>query len=479
MINGNTLLEQGWPTGPVIGTALDVVTEYVKAGVPDTQILAVLDDVLRDPASYASDAEHAAQPLAEALMRLRKEAASSKALEVRDVPLEAPIWGEDLIDPEAIRQLKDAMRLPATVGGALMPDAHVGYGIPIGGVVALENAVAPYMVGVDIACRMMMSIFPEDMATMFENTPKRDLLRRTMRDETRFGIGAKFGTHDRREHAVLDDADWNATRLLSSLKDKAHAQLGTSGTGNHFVDAGVLEVGASGAEALGIEPGTYLAMMTHSGSRGVGATIANRYSKLAREQGNLPKSLERLAYLSLDTEAGQEYWLSMNLAGKYASACHHTIHQALAKRLGEQPVVQVENHHNFAWKESWGGREVIVHRKGATPAHEGVLGIIPGSQGHVSFLVRGKGSEASLNSASHGAGRLMSRTQAKKTIPRAERNRWLAERGVELMGSGMDEAPQAYKDIEEVLALQQDLVEPIATFRPKLVLMADDGKSEG
>lgn len=479
MINGKTLLKRGWPEGPVIGTALNVVTDYVKAGIADAQILAVLDDVLRDPTMYASDAGHAAQPLAEALIRLREKAAASRPLAVRDEPLHAPIWGEDLIDPEAIRQLQDAMRLPATVGGALMPDAHVGYGIPIGGVVALENAVAPYMVGVDIACRMMMSIFPADMAAMFDNATQRDLLRRTMRDETRFGIGAKFGAYDRREHAVLDDADWSATRLLSSLKDKAHAQLGTSGTGNHFVDAGVLEVGASGAQALGIAPGTYLAMMTHSGSRGMGATIANRYSKLAREQGNLPKSLERLAYLSLDTEAGQEYWLSMNLAGKYASACHHTIHQALAKRLGEKPLVQVENHHNFAWKESWEGREVIVHRKGATPAHEGVLGIIPGSQGHTSFLVRGKGNEASLNSASHGAGRLMSRTQAKKTIPKAERNRWLEERGIELMGSGMDEAPQAYKDIKEVLALQQDLVEAIATFRPKLVLMADDGKSEG
>ncbi len=122
---------------------------------------------------------------------------------------------------------------------------------------------------------------------------------------------------------------------------------------------------------------------------------------------------------------------------------------------------------------------MIVHRKGATPAHEGVLGIIPGSQGHNSYIVRGLGNEAALNSASHGAGRRMSRKQAKQTIPKKERDAWLRERGIELMGSGMDEAPQAYKDINEVLALQADLAEPIATFQPRLVLMADDGKSEG
>ncbi len=479
MINGTNLLERGWPEGPLIGTVLKVVRAFEAAGIDEAEIIDVLDDVLQHPAKY-TDAEHAAHPVAEALLQLRKQKAAEAARPpVRDEPMDAPIWGEELIDPQAIQQLQDAMRLPVTVAGALMPDAHVGYGIPIGGVVALDNAVAPYMVGVDIACRMMMSLYPTDRVGMFDNEPKRDALRRMMREETRFGIGAKFGPYDRREHNVLDDPDWNATRQLKHLKDKAHAQLGTSGTGNHFVDAGILEVSEAGAAALGVPAGTYLAFMTHSGSRGMGATIANHFSKLAKQQSHLPKGLDRLAYLSLDSEAGQEYWVSMNLAGKYASACHHTIHKALSKRLGEKPLAQVENHHNFAWKETWNDREVVVHRKGATPAHEGVLGIIPGSQGHASYIVRGKGNAASIHSASHGAGRLMSRTQAINTIPKAERNRWLAERGVELLAGGMDEAPQAYKNIEEVLALQADLVEPIATFHPRLVLMAADGKSEG
>ena len=473
-INGTTLIEQGWPEGPLIGDALALARELIGEGLDETDVQAALDRVLTNPASVA--AGEAGYDLAQTVLAERKRAIPP---DVRDAPLDAPIWGRELIDAEAIRQLENAMRLPVTVAGALMPDAHVGYGIPIGGVVALENAVAPYMVGVDIACRMMLSVYPGEATSYLENASRRDKLRKTLRRETRFGIGAKFGPRERRDHDVLDDADWNATLLLRSLKDKAHAQLGTSGTGNHFVDVGRLRADAAGAEALGIEPGTYFGILSHSGSRGVGATIADRYSKRAREVTKLPKDLQALAWLDLDTELGQEYWASMNLAGRFASACHHEIHKALAKELGLERVADVENHHNFAWKETWQGRDVIVHRKGATPAQAGVLGVIPGSQGHPSYVVRGLGEEASLHSASHGAGRQMSRKQAIRTIPKADRNAWLAERGIELLAGGMDEAPQAYKNINEVLALQTDLIEPIATFHPEVVLMAGDGRSEG
>ncbi|MFQ5569661.1 MAG: RtcB family protein [Rhodothermales bacterium] len=471
MITGKVLIDTGWPNGPLIGQALRTAEAMAKDGLDEKAVLAALDRVRTDPETIGED--DPCYPLVKAWRALHAPP------QVRDVPLDAPIWGAEIIDPQAIRQLHNAMRLPVTVGGALMPDAHVGYGIPIGGVVALENAVAPYMVGVDIACRMMMSIFPKPSDVMLTNASKNDKVRKVMREETRFGLGAKFGKYERRSHDVLDDPDWNATPQLRHLKDKACAQLGTSGTGNHFVDAGLLRVGEEGRETLGIEPGTYFAVMTHSGSRGVGATLANFYSRLAQQRANLPRELRHLAWLSLDSEAGQEYWISMNLAGRFASACHHTIHRAIAKRLSLKPVVQVENHHNFAWKETWHGKEVYVHRKGATPAHRGVLGIIPGSQGHDSFIVRGLGSEASINSASHGAGRQMSRKKAKQSIPKKARDAWLKERGVELLGSGMDEAPQAYKNIREVLALQRDLVEPIATFQPRLVLMASDGKTEG
>ena len=848
MITGKILIDKGWPEGPVIGKALRLAETLAAEGLPEDAVFAALEGVRANPDAVAK--EDAAFDLGQALMALRVP----EPTPVRAEPLHAPIWGEEIIDPQAIHQLHNAMRLPVTVGGALMPDAHVGYGIPIGGVVALENAVAPYMVGVDIACRMMMSIFPADSDVMIKNASKKDKVRKVMREETRFGLGAKFGQYERRQHAVLDDPDWEATRLLKHLKDKAYAQLGTSGTGNHFVDAGLLRVDGTGAGVLGIEPGVFFAIMTHSGSRGPGASIANHYSRLAMDQSTLPKQLRHLAWLSLDTEAGQEYWISMNLAGRFASACHHTIHRAIAKSLRLKPMLQVENHHNFCiagdqivptpngpvqmadlkpgdtvyafdetrglvpteiidswcsgekeifeiqtsnrrircsaehpiltievrlvprennprrtkrvgclvwkkaaelkkgdilvcaesyydeslsigrkkarlagaflgdgwirqtnahisgysvgfaigsaeekhterykelvedvlpevrwgnnvpgayglscssrevyraiqelrlgarsaeaavpsyiftatreeklsflagyidadgsvsansrnagrgtiasvskslavgvreiaascglrvtpvhqenrrtnfgvctvyqctiaadsinlldlwheakranqratkygkpqglqpskigylnlpggifaqsvrsvkrtgetevvydltvlneshsfvcegivvhncWVETWEGKEVYVHRKGATPAHEGVLGIIPGSQGHNSFIVRGLGSEAALNSASHGAGRVMSRKQAKQTIPKKQRDAWLKERGVELLGSGMDEAPQAYKDINAVLALQADLVEPIAVFQPRLVLMADDGKTEG
>ena len=473
-INGTTLIERGWPEGPLIGDALALARKLLGEGVDEADVRALLDRALTSPEAIM--AGEAGFDLAQAVLAERKRATPP---DVRDAPLEAPVWGRELIDPQAIRQLENAMRLPVTVAGALMPDAHVGYGIPIGGVVALENAVAPYMVGVDIACRMMLTVYPEGAAAYLDDDARRDRLRKALRRETRFGIGAKFGPRERRRHDVLDDPDWNATPLLRGLKDKAHAQLGTSGTGNHFVDVGRLRVDEAGAEALAVEPGTYFAILSHSGSRGVGATIAGRYSKQAREATPLPKDLQALAWLGLDTELGQEYWTSMSLAGRFASACHHTLHDALGAALGLERVAEVENHHNFAWQETWQGREVVVHRKGATPAHEGVLGIVPGSQGHPSYVVRGLGAEASLHSASHGAGRQMSRKEAIRTIPKADRNAWLARRGIELLAGGMDEAPQAYKDIGEVLALQTDLIEPVATFRPELVLMAADGKSEG
>ncbi|MGE3801597.1 MAG: RtcB family protein [Candidatus Kapaibacterium sp.] len=474
MITSAQLIEMNWPKGKVFGEAIAVAQEMAATGATDEQILSALKAVRTDPESYKGEG-NLFQEIAKTFIGLN---ARDDLPQIREVPMEAPIWGEHLIDQGAVDQLRNAMRLPVTVAGALMPDAHIGYGIPIGGVVALENAVAPYMVGVDIACRMMMSIYPKPMREDFEKINTYDLVKRAMREETRFGIGAQFGKYDLREHEVMDDPDWNQTKLLIHLKQKGAVQLGTSGTGNHFVDAGILNVGEEGAAELGIEAGEYLAIMSHSGSRGVGAKICDYYSGLAQKITTLPKELRHLAWLPMDTEEGEEYWISMNLAGKFASANHHTIHQAIAKRIGERPVAQVENHHNFAWLEEHNGKEVYVHRKGATPAGEGVLGIIPGSMGHDSFIVRGKGSKLSLDSASHGAGRVMSRKQAKQTLPKKERDAWLAERQIDLMGGGMDEAPQVYKDIEEVLAVQTDLVEPVARFTPRIVLMANDGKSE-
>jgi tRNA-splicing ligase RtcB len=185
----------------------------------------------------------------------------------------------------------------------------------------------------------------------------------------------------------------------------------------------------------------------------------------------LPKEAKHLAWLDLDTEAGMEYWLAMNLAGDYASACHHTIHAKIAKSIGEKPLARVENHHNFAWKEMYNGREVIVHRKGATPAGKDVLGIIPGSMTAPGFIVKGKGEAAALNSAAHGAGRKMSRSKALANITHEALKKELKEHGVKLIGGGLDEAPFAYKDINEVMQSQTALVDVLGKFYPSIVQM--------
>lgn len=322
--------------------------------------------------------------------------------EVRQTPLPYAVWGEEHIDAGSRAQMDNAMRLPVSVAGALMPDAHVGYGLPIGGVLATEGAVIPYAVGVDIACRMRLSVFDAPPALLDRQQGR---LEKVLRDNTRFGAGAEWKPP--REDPILDDPDWKATPLLRHLKEtKAIPQLGTSGSGNHFVEFGHLEVVEFDPQ-LGLQPGEYLALLSHSGSRGVGFQIADYYSKLARQlHPELSKDLAHLAWLDMDSEAGQEYWLAMNLAGRFAAANHRIIHKQIAAAAGLDVLASVENHHNFAWEETLpDGRRVYVHRKGATPAGKGVLGVIPGTMGDVGYVVRGKGNPASLNSASHGAGR--------------------------------------------------------------------------
>lgn len=385
----------------------------------------------------------------------------------RETPAPWRQWGTDL-EPQSVEQIKNACRLPVSVRGALMPDAHLGYGLPIGGVLATKNAVIPYAVGVDIACRMKMTVL-DLPPTLLEEDP--DRLKRAISAETRFGIGASFKR--KRQHDVMDE-DWSISPITQRNKDKAWAQLGSSGSGNHFVEFGVLDVRDP---ATGINPGRYLALLSHSGSRGTGAAVAAHYSKVAMEQRkSLPHELRRLAWLDLTSGAGQEYWAAMELMGRYAAANHACVHRHIVAHLGTRVLLDVENHHNFAWKEKHDGEEVIVHRKGATPAGEGVLGIIPGSMASPAFIVRGKGNADSLDSASHGAGRLMSRTAAKKKFNWHDTKKLLAERNVELMSAGLDEVPMAYKNIENVMAAQQDLVETLARFDPRLVKMAPAGE---
>jgi len=358
--------------------------------------------------------------------------------------------------------------LPVSVAGALMPDAHVGYGLPIGGVLACRNAVIPYAVGVDIACRMKMTVLDLPVAELNDHP---DRLIKAIERETRFGVGAQF--HDRREHRVMD-ADWTVSRVTAELKDKAWSQLGTSGSGNHFVEFGVLSLSRAD---LGLAAGSYLALLSHSGSRGTGAAVCAHYSKRARDlHPDMPRELLHLAWLELTSADGLEYWAAMELMGQYAAANHHLIHKHIARRLKAAVLLDIENHHNFAWREMIDGEELVVHRKGATPAGEGVIGIVPGSMAAPGYVVRGSGNKQSLNSAAHGAGRAMSRTAAEKNLNWYDVKSLLHERGVRLISAGLDEAPMAYKDIDKVMSAQADLVTVVARFEPKLVKMAPSGE---
>jgi tRNA-splicing ligase RtcB (3'-phosphate/5'-hydroxy nucleic acid ligase) len=389
---------------------------------------------------------------------------------VSDAPYR--VWGSDF-EPDALKQMQNACKLPVAVAGALMPDAHVGYGLPIGGVLATHEAVVPYAVGVDIACRMKLSVLDLPVEALTEQKPR---LTSVLERETRFGMGATFRSP--RQHDVMD-TDWKVSVVTSRMKDRAWGQLGTSGSGNHFVEFGELTVTEG---TVGVPPGTYLALLSHSGSRGTGAQVANHYSRLARAlHPELPQELSHLAWLDLSTEAGQEYWAAMELMGRYAAANHAVIHAQIARALSVDVLLDIENHHNFAWRErhrlpDGSEAEVIVHRKGATPAGVGVVGIIPGSMGTPGYVVRGKGVAASLNSAAHGAGRRMSRTKAKQTFTWQAAQQFLRERGVTLLSAGLDEVPMAYKDIDAVMAAQSDLVEPLARFEPRLVKMAPGGE---
>lgn len=387
-------------------------------------------------------------------------------------PVPYKIWGRDAIDKASIAQMRSAATLAISRKGALMPDAHLGYGLPIGGVLATEDAIIPYAVGVDIACRMRITIFAVDEQVLESHN---DLLKASLVNQTRFGVGAQFENDDLSQHAVLDDEGWTAFALLRGLKSKAVQQLGSSGGGNHFVEWGTFKIDKPNP-ALGItQAGTYLALLSHSGSRGVGYKIANHYSKLAmRLHPHMPKDVKHLAWLDMDSEVGQEYWIAMNLAGKFAAANHEVIHQRLADATGFDVLGSAENHHNFAWKEQVDGKELIVHRKGATPAGKGVLGIIPGSMGDPGFVVQGKGNPDSINSASHGAGRKMSRTAAKKAFSREEQLAYLKPHNIELIGGGLDETPHAYKSIYDVMEAQADLVDIVGEFMPSIVRMADD-----
>jgi tRNA-splicing ligase RtcB len=454
------LISLGIPAGEPVRLAIDAVRLLAAVGTGKNEMRRRITAMTADPEAFFDD------PMLGATARAVAGAPPPGYVPRTDgAPYKQ--YGSNL-DKNSVEQMRNACKLPVAVRGALMPDAHLGYGLPIGGVLATDNVVIPYAVGVDIACRMKLAVLDIPVTALDQG---RDRLTTAIEDETRFGIGAAF--KNKRQHEVLDN-DWSVSPVTRSNKDKAWAQLGSSGSGNHFVEFGVFTVDD---ESFNIDAGDYLALLSHSGSRGTGAAVAEYYSRLARKQHpELPKELTRLAWIDMDSDAGAEYWAAMQLMGKYAAANHHCIHKHIARNIGAEILVNIENHHNFAWSETHDGRTVIVHRKGATPADEGVLGIIPGSMASPAYIVEGKGDPDSLRSAAHGAGRVMSRTKAKKTLSWAETRKLLNEQGVKLLSAGLDEVPMVYKNIDDVMADQTDLVKVRAAFHPRLVKMAPSGE---
>jgi len=459
-ISAKELRTLGYPESPVIPVAMNVMEKYFKHHTKE-EAFEILKAVLQSPKDYASD--EVLQSIAEKL--LPKEEKEAPEISLNNIGIHFNIFGREQIEEGAMHQMYAAAKLPVAVAGALMPDAHHGYGLPIGGVLATENAVIPYGVGVDIGCRMCLSIFDLDVKDL---TQREAFFTREINESTLFGSGAQFQQPS--NHEVMENKLFYEMPLLKSLHGRAWRQLGSSGSGNHFVEFGIIEIDEAD-DVLNVPAGKYVGLLSHSGSRGLGANIANHYTRLAINKRRLPQEAKHLAWFTLDEEEGIEYWLAMNLAGDYASACHHVIHEKIAKQLGRKPLKMVENHHNFAWKERHNNIEVIVHRKGATPAGKNVLGIIPGSMTAPGFIVKGKGEEASINSASHGAGRKMSRTQAMANITHHALKEELTRHNVKLLGGGLDEAPFAYKDIELVMQSQKALVDVVGKFTPKIVKM--------
>jgi tRNA-splicing ligase RtcB (3'-phosphate/5'-hydroxy nucleic acid ligase) len=359
-LTGKQIRAIGYPEGPVVSVAMHIMCTHFKHNKLE-EALDILKDILATPENYLAD---------EVLVKIAEKLITPSAfgegaggeVALNEQGIDYSIFGAQHIEEGALQQMNIASKLPVSVAGALMPDAHQGYGLPIGGVLATNNAIIPYAVGVDIGCRMCLSIF-DIKAEELKN--KTSYFQRELVAHTLFGAGKNFDVDS--DHEVMSNDAFNEIDLLKTLKRKAAYQLGSSGSGNHFVEWGEVEI-TDANNPFKLPLGKYVGLLSHSGSRGLGANIANYYTKIAMQKTVLPKEAKHLAWLDLDTAEGMEYWISMNLAGDYASACHHTIHQKIAKAIGEKPVAIVENHHNFAWKEMYNGNEVIVHRKGATPA---------------------------------------------------------------------------------------------------------------
>lgn len=456
-LKGKDLLKMGFPNNQSVNIALEVMKRnFATKNIHHVKSL--LKEIISNPQDFEKDLTFG--QIAEALLTSKKT--EKTMLMANRAPFQ--IFGNEISD-EAKNQLFTGLKLPIAVQGALMPDAHSGYGLPIGGVLAVENAVIPYGVGMDIGCRMSLSILDTPISYL---DGAKDKYEKALAEHTKFGMTEVHKSHV--DHEIFDRDTFDLIPILKRMKGKAIKQMGSSGGGNHFVEFGEVEITEEDRK-IGLPKGKYLGILSHSGSRGFGAEIAQYYTRVATEQCPLPREAQNFAWLDLDSHLGIEYWTAMTLAGDYASACHDDIHRRLVKAVGGRVKARIENHHNFAWKEIHNGKEVIVHRKGATPANENELGIIPGSMTAKGFIVRGKGNPESLNSASHGAGRKHSRGACRQLFTENDIKKELKLKNVILMGGNTEEAPMTYKNINEVMNAQSDLVDILGTFQPRIVRM--------
>ena len=461
-IKSKELSKLGYTDNVARSMAIESVAKYCKHQSQD-EIILILQDIIQHPEKYKQN--EIWERLAKVLSPANKEATK---YELRETPLSYAIFGLNNIDKLAISQMEMAMRLPVTLSGALMPDGCAGYGLPIGGVLATsDDVVVPFAVGKDIGCRMSLTILDAEADYLVRHHERAV---EALLSNTAFGLDGILPF--RQYHPFFDRSAFREIPILKNHREKAVRQLGTSGKGNHFVD--ICEVELPSGNALGLSDGRYLGVLSHSGSRGLGAAIADHYTAIAKETCRLPRKAGPFAWLSLKSEVGEEYWRCMEIAGEYSAINHELIHQNMAKALRLKPLANVSNHHNFAWRDLLpDGRSAIIHRKGATPAHLGELGIIPGSMTAPGYIVSGKGCDESLYSASHGTGRVMSRLDARNSISRYALKKYLAENKVTLLGGTTEEAPLAYKDINQVMESQRELVNIEGRIVPRIVRMSE------
>ena len=328
------LSKLGYTNDKARSLVITIVSKHFKHHTK-SEIITLLTNLKNKPEDYVND--EIVGKIAETFMD-KIEKCNFQTHQLLQETSRLKIYGGKEIDASAKKQMSIAMSLPVCVQGALMPDAHTGYGLPIGGVLATQNAVIPYAVGVDIGCRMALSIFDENEKFINRNTFQ---LKQALRNYTHFGMDGAL--EFKQEHAVLDHPMFQETAFLQRLHAKAVRQIGTSGGGNHFVEFGEIELKEN--NSLNIPSGKYLALLSHSGSRGLGANIAQHYTKIAMDTCKLPNEAKSLAWLDLNTQAGQEYWLSMNLAGDYASACHHVILGKKLYKMGKKLLCIVKEQH--------------------------------------------------------------------------------------------------------------------------------------